>query len=542
MIRFCTRVLLPVLGMLFPILGFAAEAGHGIVNVPYGISAKGYPAHAEIRWQSQNGAAYAFYKVEGNGYVKVGTSTRSPFLDFSVGSSYSERTLDYILCPEGMDPALLSDPVFMTANPRASGLRFSVTIPAADDGKLLEMVQEYTTRYFSDFAEPYTGLARERSNDVNADIVTTGGSGFGIMALIAAVERGYIGRDAAFAQFGKILSFLDEAERFHGAWAHWYDADTRKPFSFSKFDDGGDLVETAFLAQGLITLRQWLLRQEGSLASSLAAKADSLWKSIEWSWYTKGGSDALYWHWSKNWGWKMNHRIKGYDETLVTYVLAASSPTYPVDAAVYHSCYKDSDYYYNGKEYYGIPLTIGMEYGGPLFFTHYSFLGLDPRGLRDDLTDYFERGRAHSLIHYRYAIDNPRGHAGLGADLWGFTSSDDPLIGYGSHHPGTRDENGTVSPTAPVSAIVYVPEESLRCMRHLYYDLGAKTFGPMGFYDAYNPSMVEGEQVVRSYLAIDQGPIAVMIENYRSGLLWELFMSAPEISVGLERLGFSYNK
>jgi len=527
----------------FFIAGVLADAKTGVVNIPHGISASAYPAHTEIRWKSENGAAYDIYRVEENGYVKkVGSSTASPYLDFSIGSADSERSISYILCPVGMDPSLLDDAGFISKNPRAAELKFTVTVPPSGDDLLLDMIQRYTTRYFSDFSEPYTGLARERSNGVDADIVTTGGSGFGIMALIAAVERNYLTKESGYAQFGRILSFLDEAERFHGAWAHWYDADTRKAFSFSKFDDGGDLVETAFLVQGLITLRQWLLRQDDAEAAAMAAKADRLWKTVEWSWYTKGSGDALYWHWSKNWGWKMNHRIKGYDETLITYVLAASSPTYPVSGAVYQSCYKNSTYYHNGKEYYGIPLSIGMDYGGPLFFTHYSFLGLDPRGLSDGLTDYYERGRAHSLIHYRYAIDNPRGHAGLGADLWGFTSSDDPLIGYGSHHPGTQDENGTVSPTAPVSAIVYVPEESLRCIRHLYYDLGGKTFGPMGFYDAYNPSMVEGEQVVRSYLAIDQGPIAVMIENYRSGLLWDLFMSAPEISIGLKELGFERNR
>ena len=320
-------------------------------------------------------------------------------------------------------------------------------------------------------------------------------------------------------------------------WAHWYDADTRKAFSFSQYDDGGDLVESAFMAEGLIALRQYMLDKDAAIAK----RADDLWRSMEWNWYTRG-TDSLYWHWSKNYGWKMNHRITGYDECFIAYVLAASSPTHPISGKVYQSCYKTSSYYYNGKEYYGIPLTIGMDYGGPLFFTHYSFLGLNPHGLKDDLTDYYERGRAHSLIHYNYAIDNPKGFKGYGEDLWGFTSSDDPICGYCSHHPGTQDENGTVSPTAAASAIVYTPEESLKCIRNLYFNHGAEVFGPMGFYDAYNPSMIPGEQVVRSYLAIDQGPIAVMIENYRSGLLWNLFMSAPEIATGLQELGLTIDK
>ncbi len=401
---------------------------------------------------------------------------------------------------------------------------------------LLDTVQKHTTLYFTDFSEPRTGLARERSNNGMGDIVTTGGSGFGLMAIIAGMERKYVSREYGIYLVDKSLTFLEQAERFHGMWAHWYDAESGEVFPFSKYDDGGDLVESAFLAQGLISLRQYFKES----APELARRADDLWRGMDWQWYTNG-TDSLYWHWSKNYGWRMHHRIRGYDECLIAFVLGASSPTHPISRKVYESCYKNSPYYYNGKSYYGIPLTIGMEYGGPLFFTHYSFLGLDPHGLTDGLTDYFERGRAHSLIHYNYAIENPKGHKGYGPNLWGFTSSDDPLVGYCSHHPGTPDENGTVSPTAAISAIVYTPKESMDCLWHLYYDLGDKLFGPMGFYDAYNPSMPEDKQVVKSYLAIDQGPIAVMIENHRSGLLWKLFMSAPEISKGLSELGFTIN-
>lgn len=235
----------------------------------------------------------------------------------------------------------------------------------------------------------------------------------------------------------------------------------------------------------------------------------------------------------------MNHRITGFDETMITYVLAASSPTYPIERSVYENCYTNSNYYLNGKSYYGIKLDLGMEYGGPLFFTHYSFLGLNPNGLSDKYTNYFERNRAHALIHRAYAIDNPKKHAGYGANCWGFTSSDDPIVGYTSHQPGTNDENGTISPTAAISSIVYTPDASIAALRYFYLEKGQKLFGKYGFYDAFNLSRVEGQQVVHSYLAIDQGPIAVMIENYRSGLLWELFMSNPEIHTGLTKLGFT---
>lgn len=399
------------------------------------------------------------------------------------------------------------------------------------DEALLDTLERSTIKYFTEFADPATGLARERNNDANGNIVTIGGSGFGMMAVIAGAERKYYPEAEGIERVGRMVASLERLERFHGAWAHWYDADSGNPFSFSQYDDGGDLVETAFMVQGLLTARQWLKDKD----AELSARCDKLWKEVEWDWYTRD-TDSLYWHWSKKWEWKMNHRLTGYDETLITYVLAASSPTHPISRKVYDSCYKNSTYYYNGKKYYDIELSLGMEYGGPLFFCHYSFLGLDPRGLNDGYTDYFERNTAHTLIHRAYAIDNPHSHKGLGAHLWGFTSSDDPDVGYSSHHPGTSDENGTVSPTAAVSSIVYAPTECLQVIRYLFYE--TPMFGPWGFYDAYNPAREPA--VVDHYLAIDQGPEAVMIENYRSGLLWKLFMSSPEILPGLEKLGFYY--
>lgn len=413
-------------------------------------------------------------------------------------------------------------------------LAAACTVNNLSDDALLDTVERATIGYFTDFADPATGLARERNNDLNGNIVTIGGSGFGMMAVIAGAERGYYPVEEGVQRVEKMVSSLEKLERFHGAWAHWYDADTMQPFSFSKYDDGGDLVETAFMVQGLIAAREWLAKKD----SGLAGRINRLWEDVEWDWYTQG-TDSLYWHWSKNYGFKMNHRISGYDETLITYILAGSSPMHPITRECYEASYKTSNYYYNGRQYYGITLPLGMDnFGGPLFFCHYSYLGLDPRGLSDGHTNYFERNKAHTLIHRAYAIDNPKGHKGYGEDLWGFTSSDDPYVGYTSHHPGTPEENGTVSPTAAISSIVYTPEESMKVIRHLYEDV-PEMFGPYGFYDAYNPG--HDPAVVDHYLAIDQGPEAVMIENWRSGLLWDLFMSAPEIPAGLAKLGFYYD-
>ena len=500
--------------------------------VPKSLQVQSYPGHTEINWKNKQGFIYQIYrKEEANSkkFTKVGETEREYFIDF-YGKEIARNTeIVYRIVPKGMKVTSVDAQKFEIKTKR---------IPYTEND-LLDMTQRYATRYFVDFADPVTGMARERNNNIDGNIVTTGGTGFGIMAIIAGMERNYFPRERGINGIKRIVSFLEKTERFHGAWAHWYDADTQKAFSFSKFDDGGDLVETAFLMQGLLTAREYL-KKGNEDDRNLSKRITSLWETVEWNWYTQG-TDSLYWHWSKNYGWKMNHRIKGFDETLITYVLAASSPTYPIEKKVYDACYKNSPYYYNDKSYYGMKLDLGMEYGGPLFFTHYSFLGLNPNGLTDGFTDYFQRNKAQALIHRAYAIENPKKHAEYGANLWGFTSSDDPLTGYSSHQPGTPDENGTVSPTAAISSIVYTPKESMDVLNYLYFQKGKQLFGECGFYDAYNPEMVEGQQVVRSYLAIDEGPIAVMIENYRSKLLWNLFMSNDEITKGLEKLGFKIN-
>ena len=350
--------------------------------------------------------------------------------------------------------------------------------PQIPDEDLLTLVQERTFKYFWDYAHPVSGLARERYG--SGDTVTSGGSGFGIMAIPVGIERGFITRDEGAERMRKIIGFLSKADRFHGAYPHWINGNTGKVYPFNENDNGGDLVETAFLVQGLLAARHWLEADNFDLAERI----HDLWLGVEWSWYTQGQPDALYWHWSKNYGFKMNHRITGYDETLITYILAASSPSYPISKELYEASYKNSSYYYNGKEYYGITLPLGMEMGGPLFFCHCSCLGLDPRGLTDGTTNYFDRNKAHTLIQRAYAIDNPKNHKGYSEYLWGFTSSDDPDVGYSSHHPGTPDENGTVSPTAAVSSIVYTPEESMKVIRRLWDTPGM--VGPYGFYYTEN--------------------------------------------------------
>lgn len=405
--------------------------------------------------------------------------------------------------------------------------------PRISDDELLTLVQRQTFKYFWDAADPSSGLAQERN--ASPDIVTTGGSGFGIMTLIVGVDRGFITRTQAVQRWDKMTRWLKKADRFHGAWPHWMYGSTGRVRPFSPNDDGGDLVETAFMAQGLMTVRQFLNRSNTD-ESQVAARIDSLLDGIEWDWYRRGGQDVLYWHWSPRVAWAMNFPLHGWNETLITYVMAAASRTHSIPRSVYTNGFCTSDRYQNGRSYYGIRLPLGPDggKGGPLFFAHYSFLGLNPTNLRDANAQYFQQNQAHTQIDYQYCLANPRGYPYYGPDCWGLTASDNNQ-GYSAHDPD--NDLGVITPTAALGCMPYTPAESMRALRFFYYKLGDRLWGPQGFYDAFNLS---ADWTANSYLAIDQGPIILMIENYRTQRLWNLFMSSPEVQQGLTNLGFTY--
>jgi hypothetical protein len=402
------------------------------------------------------------------------------------------------------------------------------------DSALLDEVQKQTVRYFWEFAHPVSGLSRERSNQnfgYGHETVTTGGTGFGIMSIIVAVERKWIGRDTAAKFLMKMVNFLLKADSYHGVFPHWLNGATGKTIPFSRKDDGADLVETSYLFQGLLCARQYF-NADNRVEREFRNRLNWLWTGVEWNWFTQGGQEVLYWHWSPNNGWSMNFPVRGFNECLIMYILAASADNYAVSPAVYHRGWAESSFFKNGKTFYGFKLPLGFDYGGPLFFSQYSFLGLDPRGLKDRYADYWEQNKNHSLINHAYCVDNPKKFKGYADNCWGLTASD-TYDGYNAHSP--TNDFGTISPTAALSAFPYTPEQSMKAVKHFYYDHGDKVWGEYGFIDAFNETK---NWYAGSYLAIDQGPIVAMIENHRSGLLWKLFMSCPEIQNGLKKLGF----
>lgn len=432
--------------------------------------------------------------------------------------------------------------LFGACNNPTSNTQKDVTHDTATDS-LLKLVQEQTFQYFWEGAELNSGLARERihidgeypKNDQN--VVTIGGSGFGLMSILIGIHNNFITPEQGEERIGRALAFLDSIERFHGAWSHWYFGDTGKPQAFSKNDDGGDIVETAFMAQALISIREFY-KNGTEDQQKLANQADELWKGINWDFY-RNGQDVLFWHWSPTNEWGMNHPVRGYDECMIAYILGASSPTHPIPADTYHKGWARNGDIKSDIKKYDIPTILkhNAKPGevGPLFWAHYSYLGLNPNGLSDQYANYADVVTNHAKINIEYAKLNPNQFQGYGADKgWGWTASY-TTTGYTAHHPD-NDKAGVISPTAAIASIPYTPEESTAFINYLFSNLKDKTWGKYGFYDAYSETE---NWFPERYLAIDQGPIVVMIQNHKDAFIWDLFMNAPDVQEGLKKLGFS---
>ncbi len=413
------------------------------------------------------------------------------------------------------------------------------------DTEMMDLTQKETFKYFWDFAETNSGAAKERYHPkeptLNQNVVTTGGSGFGLMSILVGIERAYITKAEGVARLNKILGFFETADRFHGAWPHWINGSNGSVIPFSTKDNGGDLVETAFFAQGLVCVKEYF-KNGTTEEKALADKANALWKGIEWDWYTQN-QNALFWHWSPNYGFDINLKLRGYNEVLITYILAAASPDYSITKTVYEDGWANNGNIVSSASQYGFPLVLnhagGSSFGGPLFFSHYSFLGLNPKNLTDQYANYWNLAVNHTKINRQYCITNPKNYVDYGADCWGLTASysrnADGSRGYSAHSPS--NDKGVISPTAAISSIPYTPAESLKVMHYLYQNKD-KLLGPAGFYDAFSPHY--NFWVTDTYLAIDQGPQIIMIENHRTGLLWNLFMQNTDVKNGLDKLGFNY--
>ena len=425
--------------------------------------------------------------------------------------------------------ATLSEPVTVTF---VTSIDSTDKFPQLTDSALLTLIEQQTFKYFYDFGHPVSGLARERNT--SGDVVTTGGSGFGIMAMIVGVQRNFISRSQALARIDTIVNFLTtKAQKYHGAFPHWMNGATGATVPFSANDNGADLVETSYMMQGLLTARQYFNSSDPT-EIALRASINNLWNGVEWNWFRQGGANVLYWHWRPDKNWIKNVKVRGWNEAMITYVMAASSTTHTIDPIVYENGWANNGGIRNGASYYGYTLPLGPAKGGPLFFEHYSFLGINSNGLSDQYADYQLQTKNHTLINYSYCVENPLNYYGYSDACWGLTASDSyPPINYTAHAPD--NDKGVITPTAALSSFPYTPTESMRALKFFYYTLGDKIWKDYGFVDAFS---LDKPWFADSFLAIDQGPIIVMIENYRSGLLWNLFTSCPEVKAGMTKLGF----
>ncbi|MEP6749282.1 MAG: glucoamylase family protein, partial [Bacteroidota bacterium] len=336
--------------------------------------------------------------------------------------------------------------------------------PALSDNDLLDTIQKRTFKYFWDFGHPVSGLARERNT--SGETVTSGGSGFGIMAIVTGVSRNYITRAQGLARLQTITAFLkNTAQKFHGVFPHWLNGTTGVVIPFSQDDNGADLVETSYLMEGLLCARQYF-NGAGADETALRDDINTLWNNVEWSWFTQGNQHVLYWHWSPDLNWKINMPIKGWNECLITYVLAMSSGTHGISKPVYDSGWASNGAMVNGASYYGYSLPLGPAAGGPLFFSHYSFLGVNPNGLSDAYANYTTQTKNHTLINYSYCKTNPKNYYGYSDSCWGLTASD-IQGGYSASSP--TSDLGVIAPTAAISSLPYTPTESMKALRFYYY-------------------------------------------------------------------------
>ena len=498
---------------------------------PQDVSAKGYERHVDVAWNASESKGlqhYVIYRsLDGNHYDAIGIQEPGihRYADY-LGKT--GQNVSYKVAAQSWDgrTSAMSDVATAATH-------------AMTDDELLTMLQEECFRYYWDEAGPDSGMARENIPG-NDRIVATGASGFGIMALIVGTDRGFVTREQGRERLEKIVTFLEKAPRYHGAWSHFMDDQTGATLPvFGMFDDGGDLVETAFLMQGLLVARQYLNHTDPA-EKSLHDRITKLWESVEWDWYQRNPqSDALYWHWSRDWNWEINHKLTGFNEVMIVYLLAVASPTHSVAPGLYYTGWTDNaannpkNDFLDGHTYFGIKLDVGTKEGNPLFFTHYSYMAFDPHGLRDKFVDYFQNNRNLALINRAWCIENPEKHKGYGPDSWGLTASDGP-DGYVPNAPDKDDDVGTMTPTGALSSFPYTPEASMLALKHFYRDLGDRLWGAYGPRDAFN---IDQNWFATIYMGLNQAPIVVMTENYRTGLIWKLFMSNPEVQPMLTKIG-----
>jgi hypothetical protein len=414
----------------------------------------------------------------------------------------------------------------------------ATTLPY-DRDKLMNDEQEAAVRFYVDEALPASGLSPEGRPGWGPTITAIGASGMGIENIIVGVERGFIPRQEGLDLILRQLRFLDtKAEKQKGAFGHWMDDGSGEIKPFMNPGTSVDLVETAFLIEGVIIAREYF-KGDTPEEKELREIANRLSANVEWdkfmaraekdpsnpkktNWVHETNAPVMIWHWHPVDGFS-DVPVKGFNEALMCYLLGIGSETHPINPQSYYEGWMDPQRGLGkAREDFGIKHSLGYGVGWPLFFAHYTFIGYDPKQVSYDGKSYFDHFVDACRIQQLYAKSRAGEFKGFDT-LWGQAASLYPK-GYRPNEPGPRDD-GTIASTAALSSMPYLPEAVIPCMESMYLNYGDRLWGPYGFYNAINPTQ---NWVGQKYIGIELGPIAPMIENYRSGLFWKLFMQSPE--------------
>jgi len=418
--------------------------------------------------------------------------------------------------------------------------------------KDLGMLQFTTVLYYLHETNPDNGLVRDKT-DPRAP-VSIAAVGMALATVPVVVERGVLFRDFAAKITLKRLRYLLEcpqspepdASGYKGFFYHFLDIETGRRVWECELST----IDSAFLFAGALTVAAYF---DGDAPNEVEIRrlADALYGRADWNWARNGGPTLTH-------GWRpetgfIPHRYEGYDEGLLLYILGLGSPTHPLPAESFRAYCAT----YQWKTLYERELL----YSGPLFTHQLSHLWIDFRGIRDEFmrahdSDYFENSRQATLVQQAYAIENPMGFVGYGEHCWGFTASDGPgcvrrrvngvereFFDYVARGAPFGPDDGTVAPWVVIASLPFVPEIVIPTIRHFaQMDLGLTA--KYGFKPSFNqsfamPDSATGWWVTPYHFGIDQGPVVLMIENYRTGLLWDITRRSPAIVAGLRRAGFT---
>ena len=418
--------------------------------------------------------------------------------------------------------------------------------------ELLLDIQRLSFDYFLKEANPANGLIPDRNTPASPASIAA--VGLALSAYPASVERGFMTRAAAVERTLATLRFFwnaphgpePDATGYKGFYYHFLDMKTGRRVWKCELST----VDTALLLAGVLAAGAYFDADDES-ELEIRRLADALYRRADWRWAQNGGTTLTH-------GWRpekgfLRYRWQGYDEALILYVLGLGSPTHPLPPESYAAWLST----YKWKKIYGRELA----YAGPLFIHQFSHIWIDFRGIRDAFmrkhgSDYFDNSRQATYLQRDYAIRNPKGFVGYGENCWGITASDGPgptkremrvdgrrFFSYQARGAPFGPDDGTLSPWAAIASLPFAPEIVLPALRH-FHEIDLHEGNPYGFTASFNPTIAAADGRSRGWVSpdhvgINQGPIALMIENYRSDFLWQLMRRVPAISTGLRRAGFS---